>query len=961
MRPLPFIATIIAAFMATALVLASALAAGASEPEPKRIYIANDEHTDYFWTADADAYRQAFQDMLDYYMAQAEATASGPADQRGRFNCDGSLWVWDYEQNRPPADFARLAGHLAGGTITMPLSPLVLLYGAMPTEAVVRSMYYAGRLERREGLRFLLVVPMEDQTLPGGVASLWAGAGAEYAWKGICGCATRIDAAARPREIYRFRGPDGAEICMKWNSERRGATGIGGYAEARDPYAAVDYLDRDSDFLAAWPWPVAAAFGYGLDYFQSMTDAFLQAAADLPTKNRRVIVSNEVDFFADFLAHHRSEIPVFSGSFGNEWDLLTASLAAVTADFKREVERLRTAEALAAIASLHDPSFMDGREAARDRAFMACGLYYEHDWTADGPVPRSARARFQRDMLADLRSYVTRLHDDALARVAGLVDRPALPPGAERHLVVNPLSWLRTDVAELATELAPPLHVVDVATGVEVPSQLVDRDGIAFLRIVASNVPALGYRVFEVRSGPGLGRHAAAKQAALPAIDNGIYAVTLGPRGEVASLVDHKDSNRELVDAASGGSILDLGSGSGAVEIETSGPVSTTLRVRAGGSPPHETRVTLHAGIDRVEIESRITGNFGSTVAYASAFDLPGMVMRHEEVGMIARVARAASGGDYADRNARTDFLTLNHFVDLSQAGRGVTLSNWDASFFQAGSSTADVLDGTTPALRVVAGMQVDGPGLGFPDQGGDTSFRYRFALGTHAGGYDPARAMRFALEHQNPLVAARLTGGAGGPLPAGTWSLLSLAGPDILVWALKPAEDGAAAGLIVRLWNLAEGPREMALRPAFPLAAAVRTTHIETDLGPVEVADGAVRDTFARQELRTYRLVPAGGTGKTPAAAATFGLRVAPNPAPRALGSTFAYGLPERTPVRITVHDAGGRLVKVVAEEVEAAGPHTATWDGTRSRGERVAPGIYFVQLRAGREVATLKVVRLD
>ena len=954
MRPLVLVTT--------TLILAASLAAGASEPEPKRIYIANDEHTDYYWTADAAAYREAFQDMLDYYMSQAEATASSPTDQRGRFNCDGSLWVWEYEQNRPPADFARLVGHLAGGTITMPLSPLVLLYGAMPAEAVVRSMYYAGRLERRESLRVPLVVPMEDQTLPGGVASLWAGAGAEYAWKGICGCATRIDAATRPREIYRFRGPDGSEICMKWNSMREGATGIGGYAEARDPFAAVDYLDQDPDFLAAWPWPVAAAFGYGLDYFQSATDVFLQAAADLPTKNRRVIVSNEIDFFEDFLAHHGSEIPVFSGSFGNEWDLLTASLAAVTADFKREVERLRTAEALATIAFLHDPSFMDGREAARDRAFLACGLYYEHDWTADGPVPRSARARFQRDMLEDLRSYVTSLHDDALAAVASLVARPALPPGAERHVVLNPLSWLRTDVAELETELAPPVHVVDAATGVEVPGQLVDRDGVAFLRILASNVPALGYRVFEVRSGPGPGRHASARQAAPPSVDNGIYAVTLGPRGEITSLVDHKDSNRQLVDVAGGGAILDLGSGGGAAEVETSGPVSTTLRVLASGSPPHETRVTLHAGIDRVDLESRITGSFGTTVTYASAFDLTGMVMRHEEVGMIARVARAAGGGDYADQNARTDFLTLNHFVDLSEAGRGVTLSNWDTSFFQAGSSTVDVLDGVTPALRVVAGMQVDGPALGFPDQGGDSSFLHRFALRTHAGGYDPSRAMRFALEHQNPLVTARVTGGAGAPLPPGTWSLLAVAGPDIVVWALKPAEEGAGHGVIARLWNLAEGPREMALHPAFPLAAAARTTHIETDLGPVAVEDGTVRDAFARQEMRTYRLLPAGGAaGRTPAPAPALELRVAPNPAPRALGSTFAYRLPERAAVRISVHDVEGRLMKVVTEGVEGAGPHTATWDGTRSGGERVAPGIYFVRLRAGRETATRKVVRLD
>ena len=54
---------------------------------------------------------------------------------------------------------------------------------------------------------------MENQTLPGGVASLWAGAGATYSWKGICDCATQIDAGDRPREIYRFAGPGRTVVC----------------------------------------------------------------------------------------------------------------------------------------------------------------------------------------------------------------------------------------------------------------------------------------------------------------------------------------------------------------------------------------------------------------------------------------------------------------------------------------------------------------------------------------------------------------------------------------------------------------------------------------------------------------------------------------------------------------------------------------------------------------------------
>ena len=58
--------------------------------------------------------------------------------------------------------------------------------------------------KRRHGLKFRMAVAMEDQTLPLGLASLFAGAGAQYSWRGVCGCASRLDnkvLGARPREI----------------------------------------------------------------------------------------------------------------------------------------------------------------------------------------------------------------------------------------------------------------------------------------------------------------------------------------------------------------------------------------------------------------------------------------------------------------------------------------------------------------------------------------------------------------------------------------------------------------------------------------------------------------------------------------------------------------------------------------------------------------------------------------
>ena len=68
--------------------------------DPKRIYLAPDDHTDYLWSANEGQYQQWFLQMLDYYLNQADATAGNPSQYQSRWNCDGSFWVWTYERNQ---------------------------------------------------------------------------------------------------------------------------------------------------------------------------------------------------------------------------------------------------------------------------------------------------------------------------------------------------------------------------------------------------------------------------------------------------------------------------------------------------------------------------------------------------------------------------------------------------------------------------------------------------------------------------------------------------------------------------------------------------------------------------------------------------------------------------------------------------------------------------------------------
>jgi len=57
-------------------------------------------------------------------------------------------------------------------------------------------------------------------------------------------------------------------------------------------------------------------------------------------------------------------------------------------------------------------------------------------------------------------------------------------------------------------------------------------------------------------------------------------------------------------------------------------------------------------------------------------------------------------------------------------------------------------------------------------------------------------------------------------------------------------------------------------------------------------------------------------------------------------------------------LHNVAGRLVRVLDSGVKPAGRHTATWNGTDTRGVPVPPGVYYAKFRVGGFEKTTRVV---
>jgi hypothetical protein len=85
--------------------------------------------------------------------------------------------------------------------------------------------------------------------------------------------------------------------------------------------------------------------------------------------------------------------------------------------------------------------------------------------------------------------------------------------------------------------------------------------------------------------------------------------------------------------------------------------------------------------------------------------------------------------------------------------------------------------------------------------------------------------------------------------------------------------------------------------------------------------------------------------------------LPVRPNPSGGSVDIGFT--IPAGAPVKVSIHDVSGRLVRVLADGTEFAdGRHVVRWDGTNETGRNVAAGVYYVRFVSGGFSASRKLV---
>jgi choice-of-anchor B domain-containing protein len=156
---------------------------------------------------------------------------------------------------------------------------------------------------------------------------------------------------------------------------------------------------------------------------------------------------------------------------------------------------------------------------------------------------------------------------------------------------------------------------------------------------------------------------------------------------------------------------------------------------------------------------------------------------------------------------------------------------------------------------------------------------------------------------------------------------------------------------------------------PELPVETGYYDTHLQSDLGYFSgcwgvfphfpLSPGLFLATDIHLGLHVLEHVPGGsgrGDRRDPAPAAGPGLGL-PRPNPLVAGATVVLPLAVGGSVRVSVHDAAGRLVR----RLTPGRTGSLEWDGRDGSGRAVAAGVYFVEAAGaeGREVRRVTVVR--
>ncbi len=812
-----------------------------------------------------------------------------------RWTLDGSWIAQQYMDTRSPQRKDQFLAAVRAGQIVIPAEYANQLTGVASLEGLIRSLYLSRALAKKYTVPIGVAHITDVPSYTWSYASVLHNAGIQYFAAGSNSWRAPVVLLGRWNEKSPFywEGPDGGRVMM-WYSRA--------YLQLASMFGTPPTMPAVEDaapvFLQAYSRP---------GYRASSVIVFGSQLENTPLSPGQVALPREWAnhyawpqfVFATFQGAMASiekqfdgKMPVYRGDFGPYWEDGVTSDARYTAIFRRNQQRIQTAEEMSVLPALLNPVLRPDSRDLHD-AWKNMLLYDEHTWTSVGATAspesdQTVEQLKQKDLkVADAQNDIAQSIERSWAQLESLFS-----PSQDSIAVFNSLNWMRSGWVE--ADIPQGQEILDMATRIPVPQVILRAEtstplpgfggSLSRVRFLAADVPALGYKLLEV--GPEKNPHATS-EISQPIhgniLENRYYRVTLDPQSGAIRSVFDKGANRELVDSHSPfrfGAYIYV---KGADDM----PLNSLYRYGAAQREPVLNPIEASKG----KIARIIKNAQGTTaILESSAPETPmiqmeialptdrkqinftyrlhkNRILRKEAVYIAFPLAATNPKFNYETQNGWVDpakdelaggsreWYAVNHWAAMTSDGITVTIIPVDAPMVTFG----DIVRGKWPTdFHPESGTIFSWLMSNYWDtnyassQDGDFTFHYVL---TSSPGFRPAEFTHLGWEAMTPLESDPIPAeGKTGKLPANSASMLSVDNPAVVMTTLKLAEDGE--GSILRLEETSGSAVTVHLKsPYFDIQQAWICDDLEDDQKRLSVGSDGVTVTIPALSFVTIRL----------------------------------------------------------------------------------------------------------
>lgn len=804
-----------------------------------------------------------------------------------RFSLDGAWPLEQFMKTRTPEQQARAIDAIRKQQLFVPANYANLLTGFPTAETLIRSLYPSARYSKEYGSPFNYATITDVPSWSWSYASVLAAAGVDELLGGSNNYRAPVLLQGKLNEdspIW-WEGPDGGKVLL-WYSRH--------YQQMEMLFERKPVLAAGRDtvplFLQMYERPEYRANAVIIYGTQVENSDLVAGQAELAEKWNaeyaypRIEYSGFHDALAKIAKQFGGDIPVMHGDGGPYWEDGIASDAYFAAMERQNESRAPSAEKLATLSSVVNPLLAVDKAGLREM-WKNMVLMDEHTWDSYNSVGQPASMEAKEQLaIKDQYAVNAKAQVDWLAKngMAGIVNSISAGPGS--LVVFNTLNWKRS--GPVFVDLSKGDEVVDAATGEVAPTEVLETHGrLEHVRFLATDVPAVGYKVYKVRRAEKTAAETAVGSSTT--MENAYYRVTLDPTsGAVASIYD-KQLGRELVNQQAtykfGQYLYVTGAGKGPNTVLQYSPVEPvpTLDVHpaGGGSLVSVTR-TADGWVARMKSSDVNTPQIVSEVRLFDhekkiefVEDVDKEKARNEAVYFAFPFAMNRPEFRYEVQNGVVDpakdmypgagheWFSAQHWVSVEQDGVAGTVMPLDAALITLG----DIFRGKWPETfgerqgTVFSYVMNNYWDTNYrAEQGGH--FRFRYVV-TSAATTDAAALSRMGWEVATPMEVDAVAdqdkaSSVPRPLTADSGSFLDVADPDLLLETWKPAEDGN--GTVLRFLDLGGVARTVTVRtPLIKLEKVWETDAVERNKEPLAVvgADG-FQVAVKPHEIVTVRVV---------------------------------------------------------------------------------------------------------